>query len=525
MAVSFVRVVDAGPGWTKVEASDGKTYTLKGDRNWRNNNPGNIEYGDFAKSQGAIGSDGRFAVFPDMQTGTGAQAALQFNSPSYNGKSILAAIERYAPRSENDTSGYANALAYAAGVPVSTRLSDLTPEQRAAYIAAQQRVEGLRPGTIMGEDGEPVSPEIARQFGGAPLPPANIPSVGTALDTSPAGSYTIQRGDTLSGLARRFGTTVDQLAQANGIADPNKIMAGAALRVGAPPPLPQTTFGGRLPATAMNGMDRLVPGQVTQPPTDFAPNTGAPDLRALGMTSPSLLPAGLPFANGALPTAPVPMPRPIMPPAAPQTAAQPLPRPPATPIAPTSVPAPVASPAPQQLRLASGRTIAPGIYQQGDHSVMVSDAGDGTAKIERVRGPGAIPGILDPLSEVNNNTIAGGVIRNMLPKVVAQNASSLVPTVANNAKAAALNAAASLGRSAQGFGSNIFGGFGGLFGGGVPASRGLLAAALPIAGRAAPVAPVPLPRPLVLSIPSGGGGNGGGTHWDPGSGSWVGGGQ
>ena len=43
--------------------------------------------------------------------------------------------------------------------------------------------------------------------------------------------YRIQSGDTLWALARRYGTTVDALARANGIANPNLIYAGASLRI------------------------------------------------------------------------------------------------------------------------------------------------------------------------------------------------------------------------------------------------------------------------------------------------------
>nr|WP_211483956.1 LysM peptidoglycan-binding domain-containing protein [Corallococcus exiguus] len=41
----------------------------------------------------------------------------------------------------------------------------------------------------------------------------------------------IQSGDTLSGLAKRYNTTVDALAKANNIKDPNKILAGQTLKV------------------------------------------------------------------------------------------------------------------------------------------------------------------------------------------------------------------------------------------------------------------------------------------------------
>jgi peptidoglycan hydrolase-like protein with peptidoglycan-binding domain len=176
--ISFVKVIDAGPRYTTVLADDGKTYTLKGDRNWRNNNPGNIEYGDFAKSMGAIGTDGRFAVFPSVDMGNAAQETLQFEGKSYRDKSIADAISRYAPEFENDTAAYAAEVAAAAGVPLSTKMRDLTPKQRAAFLAAQHRVEGMKAGTIMGAEGEAVSPEVAQQFAAVRLPPASIGGTG-----------------------------------------------------------------------------------------------------------------------------------------------------------------------------------------------------------------------------------------------------------------------------------------------------------------------------------------------------------
>lgn len=43
--------------------------------------------------------------------------------------------------------------------------------------------------------------------------------------------YTIQRGDTLSGIARRYGVTVQYLVNLNGIRNPNLIYAGELLKV------------------------------------------------------------------------------------------------------------------------------------------------------------------------------------------------------------------------------------------------------------------------------------------------------
>lgn len=43
--------------------------------------------------------------------------------------------------------------------------------------------------------------------------------------------YVVKRGDTLSGIASKYGTTYQRLAQINGIADPNKIYIGQKIKV------------------------------------------------------------------------------------------------------------------------------------------------------------------------------------------------------------------------------------------------------------------------------------------------------
>lgn len=71
----------------------------------RNHNPGNIEYGKFAVMHGAIGTDGRFAIFENNFQGFAALEAL-LKSAAYFKLTIKQAIERYAPASENDTTKY-----------------------------------------------------------------------------------------------------------------------------------------------------------------------------------------------------------------------------------------------------------------------------------------------------------------------------------------------------------------------------------------------------------------------------------
>ena len=59
------------------------------------------------------------------------------------------------------------------------------------------------------------------------VPPVAEP----AAEPAPARTYTVQPGDTLSALARRFGLTVDALANDNDISTPNLIRVGQALRI------------------------------------------------------------------------------------------------------------------------------------------------------------------------------------------------------------------------------------------------------------------------------------------------------
>ncbi|MBL8917994.1 MAG: LysM peptidoglycan-binding domain-containing protein [Myxococcaceae bacterium] len=76
--------------------------------------------------------------------------------------------------------------------------------------------------------------------------------------------YRIRSGDTLTALARKFGTTVEKLAQANGIADPNKIYAGRTLKI-------PDGFDPERPPEAPNGEDRVTDGTEQRVPAPSGP--------------------------------------------------------------------------------------------------------------------------------------------------------------------------------------------------------------------------------------------------------------
>lgn len=92
-------------------------------RGIRNNNPGNIVYGNFAKSMGATGSDGRFAVFESMEDGIKAAIKLLEGYVSKGYDSVRKIISRWAPANENNTSAYIDAVAKKLGVSADAHLS------------------------------------------------------------------------------------------------------------------------------------------------------------------------------------------------------------------------------------------------------------------------------------------------------------------------------------------------------------------------------------------------------------------
>ncbi|AOI92783.1 hypothetical protein [Burkholderia pseudomultivorans] len=133
-------------------------------RGLRNNNPGNIEYGSFAKSQGAIGSDGRFAIFPSMEQGAAARKTLL--DKNYFAKGLdtpRKIINKYAPGNENDVPKY---LAYLKSKGFDP---DMPVKDRDAFSAAVMAHEsGYNSGRGIGESRAKIQRrEVQVQLAGA----------------------------------------------------------------------------------------------------------------------------------------------------------------------------------------------------------------------------------------------------------------------------------------------------------------------------------------------------------------------
>lgn len=103
---------------------------------------------------------------------------------------------------------------------------------RTTMTPMQQWEAYLRGGETFGE----ALPGMPDMFGQVQRPAATTTAAPAAqrpaATTRNTASYTIRRGDTLSALARQHGTTLTELLRLNPqITDPNRISAGASLRV------------------------------------------------------------------------------------------------------------------------------------------------------------------------------------------------------------------------------------------------------------------------------------------------------
>jgi len=98
---------------------------------------------------GAIGHDGRFAIFPDEATGTAAQETLLLNV--YSGKTIDKTIEAWAPEKDgNDTARYKAFVRHVTGLDGNRKIGELTSDERHRLMDAQRSMEGWKPGTVSG---------------------------------------------------------------------------------------------------------------------------------------------------------------------------------------------------------------------------------------------------------------------------------------------------------------------------------------------------------------------------------------
>jgi len=115
-------------------------------RGIRNNNPLNIEAGQFTQSQpGFAGSDGRFAKFATPEQGTAAAGELLARYGKQGISTISGVIGKWAPASENDVGAYSAFVAQKLGVAPGDTIDLNDPGTRSKLVSAMGEFENGRP--------------------------------------------------------------------------------------------------------------------------------------------------------------------------------------------------------------------------------------------------------------------------------------------------------------------------------------------------------------------------------------------
>lgn len=164
-------------------------------RSDRNNNPGNIRYGKWAKENGAVGQDADgFAIFKDRQTGSRAMQGL-LTSGKYKDLSVNKAIKKW-------TGG--KPYQYDLGEIDKKKVSDLSPEEFDQVMGTMTKGEGTRYGYT---PGKPKSP-------GKPTPKYGIPDIPLTPDATkptPKGATPPDLGTVTPPGRRRLPSNVEPL--------------------------------------------------------------------------------------------------------------------------------------------------------------------------------------------------------------------------------------------------------------------------------------------------------------------------
>ena len=127
-------------------------------RSWRNNNPGNLIIGDFARQNGAIGQAGsiprskcKFAVFPDYDTGRKAQAKRLKEGNMYIDLTLhelprkYTGVKKDAPDTR-EAINYRKAIQFFTKFDMERTIRSLNDEEYELLLDAMKKHEGWREG-------------------------------------------------------------------------------------------------------------------------------------------------------------------------------------------------------------------------------------------------------------------------------------------------------------------------------------------------------------------------------------------
>ena len=113
-------------------------------RSYKNNNCGNIRWGSWAESRGAVDDGDGYAKWETPIQGLAAMISL-LGVKSYRDLSMEDAIARYAPSTDNNRPReYADYVSHRAGVFITDKIGSLDPFEILRVVEAMIRFEGWK---------------------------------------------------------------------------------------------------------------------------------------------------------------------------------------------------------------------------------------------------------------------------------------------------------------------------------------------------------------------------------------------
>ena len=255
----------SGP-WEDYAPAPAKAPAQRQPRGIRNNNPGNIEDGSFARSiPGYKGTDGRFAVYDSPEAGNAAHATLLGSYGRRGLNTVDGVVGRWAPSSENNTGAYARFVAQRLGVDPTAPLDMNDPKVLSSMAAAMAEHENGQPVTMSG-DTPPWMDYSQGAFGGSPAAVASqsAPQAPTMLNAAPAAPQATMAGmQALAGPAPPDPSTLkadDGLGFLKGVTAPVFNASGHLQRgvTGTPVGDAMTNMGGALRGALPEGLTSFI---------------------------------------------------------------------------------------------------------------------------------------------------------------------------------------------------------------------------------------------------------------------------
>lgn len=166
------------------------------------------------------------AVGAAIAIGTVTGTAASFDRIAAHAKSDVAATQ---PASDNSSSSMDEQLLGPHADTTGTQDAENATKQDTGDSDADQTAQEPEPTSDTKPDAESDAGQTTQEP--APTSGQTDASVGAAAGSAKIQTYDVQWGDTLSGVSRSTGVSVDDLARENGIENVDLIYAGSSLRV------------------------------------------------------------------------------------------------------------------------------------------------------------------------------------------------------------------------------------------------------------------------------------------------------